>query len=48
MMFCIADTLQTSLGKLDNASQKAAKMCALELQLYPAGDRKQFHRIDRS
>ncbi len=48
MIFIIADTFQTALGKLDNASQKAAKMCAFELQLDPTGDGKHFHRIDRS
>lgn len=48
MMFFIADTFQSALAKLDNQSQKAAKICALDLQMDPSGKGKQFHRIDRS
>lgn len=48
MIFYIADTFQSALAKLDNQSQKAAKICALDLQMDPTGKGKQFHRIDRS
>ena len=48
MIFFIADTFQAALAKLDNQSQKAAKICALDLQMDPGGTGKQFHRIDGS
>lgn len=48
MQFLIADTFQSALARLDNESQKAAKMAAFELQMDPAGTGKQFHRIDKS
>lgn len=48
MQFLIADTFQSALARLDNESQKAAKMAAFELQMDPAGGGKQFHRIDKS
>ncbi len=48
MKFLIADTFQSALTKLDNQSQKAAKMAAFDLQMDPAGEGKSFHRIDNS
>ena len=48
MIFQIADTFTSALAKLDNASQKAAKMCAFDLQMDPSGHGKQFHKIDKS
>ena len=48
MIFQIADTFTAALTKLDNASQKAAKMCAFDLQMDPSGHGKQFHKIDKS
>lgn len=48
MQFLIADTFQAALAKLDNASQKAAKMAAFDLQMDPSGKGKSFHRIDKS
>lgn len=48
MIFQIANTFTSALAKLDNASQKAAKMCAIDLQMDPSGHGKQFHRIDKS
>lgn len=48
MIFLIADTFQAALARLDNASQKAAKLCAFDLAQNPSGPGKQFHRIDRS
>jgi superfamily I DNA/RNA helicase len=48
MKFLIAHTFQSALARLDNESQKAAKMAAFELQMDPAGNSKQFHRIDKS
>ncbi len=48
MKFFIADTFTSALTKLDNASQKAAKMCAFDLQMDPSGHGKQFHKIDKS
>lgn len=48
MQFLIADTFQSALARLDNESQKAAKTAAFELQMDPAGNSKQFHRIDKS
>ncbi len=48
MQFLIADTFQSALARLDNESQKAAKMAAFDLQVNPAGGGKQFHRIDKS
>ncbi len=48
MQFFIANTFQSALAKLDNISQKAAKMCAFELQMDPTGKGKQVHRIDKA
>ena len=48
MQFLIADTFTQALARLDNESQKAAKMAAFDLQMDPAGPGKQFHRIDKS
>ena len=48
MIFQIADTFTAALAKLDNASQKAAKICAIDLQMDPSGHGKQFHKIDKS
>lgn len=44
----LADTFQAALTRLDNQSQKAAKLTAFELQLDPTGHGKQFHRISKS
>jgi hypothetical protein len=44
----LADTFQAALTKLDNQSQKAAKLAAFELQMDPTGHGKQFHRINQS
>ena len=48
MIFQIADTFTSALSKLDNASQKATKMCAFDLQMDPSGHGKRFHKIDKS
>ena len=48
MKFFIAHTFQPALAKLDNNSQKAAKLTAIELQMDPTGKGKQFHRIDKA
>lgn len=53
MQFLIADTFQSALARLDNESQKAAKMAAFELQMDAStgdigGGGKQVHRIDKS
>ena len=44
----LADTFLTALTKLDNQSQKAAKLTAFELQTDPTGKGKSFHRITAS
>jgi len=44
----LADTFQAALTKLDNQSQKAAKLTAFELQMDPTGKGKSFHRITAS
>ncbi len=44
----LADTFQAALAKLDNQSQKAAKLTAFELQMNPTGKGKSFHRITTS
>jgi len=36
MPFLLADSFQSSLGKLSGEEQKAAKLAALELQINPA------------
>jgi len=53
MKFLIADTFQSALAKLDNQSQKVAKMAAFDLQMDATsgdvgGKGKSFHRIDKS
>ncbi len=48
MNFLIADTFQTALAKLDNQSQKAAKMTAFDLQMDPSGKGKSVHRINNT
>ncbi len=48
MKFLIADTFQSALTRLDNQSQKAAKIAAIDLQFDPTGKGKSFHRIDKS
>jgi len=48
MNFFIARTFQPALAKLDNQSQKAAMITAFKLQMNPAGDGKQFHRINKA
>nr|WP_306250697.1 3'-5' exonuclease [Parvularcula sp. IMCC14364] len=48
MNFLIADTFVKAVAKLDNQSQKAAKLTALDLQMDPTGKGKSFHRIDKS
>lgn len=44
----LADTFLAALTKLDNKSQKAAKLTAFELQTDPTGKGKSFHRITAS
>lgn len=48
MQTYLADTFQAALTRLDNQSQKAAKLTAFELQMDPSGHGKQFHRINQS
>jgi len=44
----LSDTFLSALTKLDNQSQKAAKLTAFELQTDPTGKGKSFHRITAS
>ena len=46
MQFRIADTFTTSLGRLTNEQQKAAKTTAFDLQVNPAQPGHSLHRID--
>ncbi len=48
MEFRIADTFTDSLGRLTNDEQKVVKTTAFDLQMNPAGDGKQFHKIARA
>ena len=48
MEFRIADTFTAALARLDAASQKAAKITALDLQLDPAAPGLRFHRVEAS
>ena len=48
MEFRIADTFTGSLGRLTNDEQKAVKTTAFDLQMDPAGDGMQFHRLTKS
>lgn len=48
MEFRIGDTFTDSLGRLTNEEQKAVKTTAFDLQMNPAGDGKQFHKIARA
>ena len=48
MQTYLADTFQAALAKLDNQSQKAAKLTAFDMQSDPAGHGKRFHRIGNS
>ena len=44
----LSDTFLAALTKLDNQSQKSAKLTAFELQTDPTGKGKSFHRITAS
>lgn len=48
MEFLIADTFTSSLGKLTNEEQKAAKTTAFELQMNPAHPSMSFERVDNA
>lgn len=47
MEFRIADTFTSSLARLTNQEQKAAKTTAFDLQLNPVSTGLQFHKLDR-
>jgi mRNA-degrading endonuclease RelE of RelBE toxin-antitoxin system len=46
MAFLLADSFQSSLGKLSGEEQKSAKLAAFELQINPAQPGLQCHRFD--
>ena len=48
MEFRIADTFQSSLGKLNAQEQKAVKTTAFDLQMGLSGNSSQFHKIERA
>jgi superfamily I DNA/RNA helicase len=48
MEFLIADTFTSSLTRLTNEEQKAAKTTAFELQMNPAHPSMQFERVDNA
>lgn len=48
MNFRIAYTFTTSLARLTDEEQKAAKTTAFDLQMDPAGKGKSFHKLDRA
>ena len=48
MEFRIADTFQSSLGKLNAQEQKAVKTTAFDLQMRLGGNSNQFHKIERA
>ena len=48
MEFRIADTFQSSLGKLTAQEQKAVKTTAFDLQMDLSGNSAQFHKIERT
>jgi hypothetical protein len=48
MKFRIADTFQSSLGKLTAQEQKAVKTTAFDLQMGISGNSTQFHKIERA
>jgi hypothetical protein len=48
MKFCIADSFQTALCRLSAQEQKGVKETVFDLQMNPAAQGLQFHRIDKS
>lgn len=48
MEFRIADTFQSSLGKLNAQEQKAVKTTAFDLQMGLSGNSTKFHKIERA
>lgn len=48
MTFLIADTFTASFNRLSGLDQKAVKASVFDLQMDPAGNALQLHRIDRS
>lgn len=48
MNFLIADTFTASFSRLSGLDQKAAKASVFDLQMDPAGNGLQLHRIDKS
>ena len=48
MEFRIADTFQSSLGKLNAQEQKSVKTTAFDLQMNLSGNSTQFHKIERA
>ncbi len=48
MEFRIADTFTDSLAKLTGEEQKAVKITAFELQMAPANQGMQFHKLDKA
>lgn len=48
MNFLIADTFTTSFNRLSGLDQKAVKASVFDLQMDPAGNGLQLHRIDKS
>ncbi|TWB23459.1 AAA domain-containing protein [Nitrospirillum amazonense] len=48
MNFLIAETFTTSFNRLSGLDQKAVKASVFDLQMDPAGNGLQLHRIDRS
>lgn len=48
MEFRIADTFQSSLGKLNAQEQKAVKTTAFDLQMGLSGNSTRFHKIERA
>ena len=48
MEFRIADTFQSSLGKLNAQEQKAVKTTAFDMQMGLSGNSTQVHKIERA
>jgi len=48
MTFLIADTFTSSFTRLSGLDQKAVKASVFDLQMDPAGNGLQLHRIDKS
>ena len=48
MSFLIADTFTASFNRLSGSDQKAVKASVFDLQMDPAGNGLQLHRIDKS